>query len=245
MSTEFLVVGLSALVLLAPIGIAVASWVASARLSDELADLRDKTTKSCQSLERRLAALERLEEPSRPAAAASTSRRSMQESGNAELAWVRQAGDPPRHPSGPPVPDSQDAARPTLPPKPLPMEQVLEEAARALASAAAFNAFAARFPGQGYLLLEEGSPSTLPAGVTPDRADLHVVTYAHGRLVLPGFNLRRAQGLLTSDEGRAAEAKLGWLFKIEQGQDMRATHGAVVERDGWTVRGKGRLTVPL
>jgi hypothetical protein len=243
-SAEFFVVGLAALVLLASIGIAVTSWVVSARLSDELADLRDKTTRICQSLERRLAALERLEEPSRPAAAGSTPKRSMQESGGAGLTRVRQTGAPLRHPSGPPVTVSQDADRPTSPPQPPSIKQVLEEAAGALASAAAFNAFAARFRGQGYVL-EEGSPSTLPTGATPDRADLHVLTYADGRLVLPGFNLRRAQGLLTSDEGRAAEAKLGWLFEIEQGQAMRATRGAIVERDGWTVRGKGRLTIPL
>jgi hypothetical protein len=245
MSAELLTAGLAALVSLASIGIAVTLWVASARLSNELADLRDETTKVWQVLEHRLAALERLEEPSRPAAAGSTTLKgSMQESDHSRLAQVRQAGDPPRHSPDPLVHVSQDDVRPTSPPQFPSMEQFLEEAAGALASAAAFNAFAARFRGNGYLL-EEGSPSALPIDATPDRADLHVLTFSDGRLVVPGFKLRRAQGLLTSDEGRAAEAKLGWLFEIEQGQDMRATRGAIVDRDGWTVRRKGRLIVPL
>lgn len=124
------------------------------------------------------------------------------------------------------------------------LEEVYEQAAGALASAGTFNAFAEKYRGQGFTL-EPGGPPPSPASGAADRADIYLLKGEDFRLALPGFNLRRGQGLLTSDAGRAAEARLGWLFDIEAGPELRAIEGAVVEPDNWTVRRKGRLSIPL
>lgn len=123
-------------------------------------------------------------------------------------------------------------------------EQFYEDAAAALQSASAFNAWAEPLHGKGYRIDASGSAPIAEPG-SPDKADIYVIDRDNERLVLPGFGLRRAQGLLTSDSGRAAVERLGWLFDIVPGPELKATLPAFIEQGGWRVRSKGILSLPL
>jgi hypothetical protein len=123
-------------------------------------------------------------------------------------------------------------------------DRFYDDAAAALQSAAAFNAWASPLGGKGYRIDANGAPLASEADA-PDKADIYVIDHDNERVVLPGFGLRRAQGLLTSDAGRAAEARLGWLFDIVPGTELRALSGALVGVDDWRVQRKGRLSLPL
>lgn len=122
-------------------------------------------------------------------------------------------------------------------------DRFYEGAAAALQSAAAFNAWAGTIGGKGYRI--DGSGAVASEAESPDKSDIYVIDCDNGRLVLPGFGLRRAQGLLTSDAGRAAEERLGWLFDIAPGTELRAISGAEIQMDQWRVQRKGRLSLPL
>lgn len=249
MTIEAIALSMGILALLFTAALAVAFWRVSSRFDEELALLADETAEQLRFLRSRLASLETQDEAPSPAPIGGQSETpglSVERATESRFVRVR-AGS---RPSGSPPPAASVSgaiardAYPAPPPAALTLERLMEEAAAALASAVSFNEFVARFQGQGFVI-EAGGAVPLPPGSPPDRADLHVLPYADVRLVLPAFNLRRAQGLLTSDEGRAAEARLGWLFEIEQGHDLRATRAAFVELNDWTVRRKGRLTIPL
>ncbi len=137
----------------------------------------------------------------------------------------------------------QQSAAP-LPARPT-WESFCDDAGRALESASAFVSFAERYRiGRGYAL-DAGGTAPTPVSGSADRADIYVLVVGDARAVFPAFNLRRGQGLLTSDAGRAAEARLGWLFDIVPGPDLRAIQPAIIEQEGWAVRRKGRLSLPL
>ena len=223
-----LIVVLSVVVLLA-VALSITLRITAVRSAERDDDLARWTEREVKDLETRIARLEGLSEQSvRPTASNPRDGRP---------AGIRHPERPSLHVMEAPAAPPPSTREPTL-------VDIHEDAARALGSANAFNAFAERFQGQGYTL-EGGGPTPLPVGGTADKADIYLLPGAGFRLAIPGFNLRRAQGLLTSDAGRAAEARLGWLFDIEPGPELRAVQGATVETEAWTVRHKGRLSIPL
>jgi hypothetical protein len=121
------------------------------------------------------------------------------------------------------------------------------EASAALSSAASFDAFAARYEGAGYEIWDgEGREPPTPLGGHASQALLWV---AHDRndvgYVFPGYGMLRQLTLLTSDNGRYADERLGRIFKIENGPRMRAVQPAEVDLRTGKIRKMGVLQLPL
>jgi len=208
----------------------ISLWVVARRASEQSDDLSNWTRLELQKLSTRVAQLEDMDRRfSRPASAGSS------EGGKVDPRPLDTASS---------EASTSDVVAPTARSTPPTLEDFYEEAGGALASANTFVTFAEKYRGQGFVL-EPDRPTPSPASGSADRADIYLLTVEGYRLVLPGFNLRRGQGLLTSDAGRAAEARLGWLFEIETGPELRAIEAARVDLGDWTVRRKGRLSIPL
>lgn len=120
---------------------------------------------------------------------------------------------------------------------------VLEAALRALESANSCNRFADEWKATGFGIDGDGSPSQEPTS-SPDRGEILVLAVGGRYVVVPSFNMKRNQGLYTSDAGRAAQTRLGWLFEIERGERLLALEAAEITSD-WAVIKKGRLALPL
>jgi hypothetical protein len=128
-----------------------------------------------------------------------------------------------------------------------PRAEFERQAQEALASVTKFNNFVAKYSaGSGYVLDPAGI-SSLPTPLQgpADKADLWAFVFQDHREIYAGFNLRRNIALYAGDAGRPAEARLGWLFDIIQGEDVRVHEPAFVASDDWSVLRKGRLAMPL
>lgn len=116
-------------------------------------------------------------------------------------------------------------------------------ASKALESAEACNKFAEANAAYGYGIDGDGRPSREPT-LPPDRGEILVLFHGERCFVVPSFNMKRNQGLYTSDAGRAAQSRLGWLFELQRGEKLLAFEAAEITRN-WTVIKKGRLALPL
>lgn len=235
MSLEWIFGLLAGFVVVLGVGLVVAVWRLDLR-ADQTDGLFRRVERELLDLRRRTEALEAGPEPAPSVTTPSVTRQRPSPTSYLE----EQQSPTPHHRSPVEPPPTQPAPR-----QQATWSDFCDEAAKALTSAAAFNAFAERYRiGHGYTL-EASGPPPVPVNGLADRADVYILAHPHERSVFPAFNLRRGQGLLTSDAGRAAEARLGWLFSIEPGPDLRAIEPAILELNGWTVRQKGRLSLPL
>jgi hypothetical protein len=131
--------------------------------------------------------------------------------------------------------------RPELRAEPTP--SILEVAAKALESAENCNKIADAYEATGFGIDSDGRPSSEQT-LSPDRGEVLVLRHSRRLFVVPSFNMKRNQGLYTSDAGRAAQSRLGWLFEIQRGERLLALEEAEIT-DKWEVIKKGRLALPL
>jgi hypothetical protein len=129
----------------------------------------------------------------------------------------------------------------------LSFEEFVEGASAALSSAASFDDFTARFNGAGYDrwdAVEGSAPS--PRGGAASQALLWVAHYPNNvGYVFPSFGMQKQLTLWTSDNGRYADERLGWMFTIENGPRMRAVQPAEVDLRTGKISKIGILQLPL
>ncbi len=124
------------------------------------------------------------------------------------------------------------------------VDTLTRDAAAALTSLKAYQAFAQAEGGSGFVV-GPGSQSCQPViGNDPVSAsDVWAVPFEDGHLYFPGWNLRRTQSALLADAGRSARDRLGWLFEIVAGEQLAASRPAY-QRSGEQLE-RGLLTMPL
>ncbi len=151
------------------------------------------------------------------------------------------------------LPDPVEVALPSTDPpppsilraEPASVEDITQQAGRALVSADAFRRFTSLFGGNG-MKLQPGADA-FDVISSPDaliEADLWAVSHQGEWLLYPGYNLRRSQSALLADSGRLARERLGWLFKLEAGDALAAYQPAVWSAENRLVR-RGTLTLPF